>query len=327
MGVKQRMKKRTEIIVAAVCSIMIVLMMIVSFAVGTFFRYYSMISVKEEDDYSDVLVSFSDERETPSEEVVIELPEESVFYNKDVMNILLIGTDERTPEFNKASRADTIMLMSLNKKTFDVKLVSFERDTYVAIPKVPYRNPDKLGHTFRFGGASLLMETLQTHFKVDVEKYVRVNFTVFQKLVDEIGGVDIELTQVEANILIKYTRKVFKKGKNHLDGEAALCYARIRKIDSDFERVKRQQNVIIGIKNSFKKKSVGELKQIVDECLPYVQSNLSAYECAYLLMNAGDYSKGKVSRKTIPDFKTFSTLERVSFKDNAKILREFLNNE
>ena len=140
-----------------------------------------------------------------------------------------------------------------------MKLVSFERDTYVAIPKVPKRNPDKLGHTFRFGGAQLLMETLGTHFDLDVNKYVRVNFSVFKKLIDEIGGIDINLTRVEANIVWNHTGLIVKEGLNHLDGEAALCYARIRKIDSDWVRVKRQQNVIIAVKNRLAKKSVGEL--------------------------------------------------------------------
>ena len=318
------MRKKAKIIIPAVCSVMIVLLLIVNFAVYTFFRYYSVISVSEEEDYSDVLVSLSDEDSDVPTDVEIELPEDSVFYNKDVLNILMIGTDERKKEFSKAARADTIMLLSLDKNTYNIKLVSFERDMYVAIPKVPSRNPDKLNHTFQWGGAKLLMETLRTHFSLDVEKYVRVNFSVFEKLIDEIGGVDITLTNVEANIISNDTDSQVKEGKNHLNGAQALCYSRIRRVDDDWHRVKRQQNVIIAIKNSFGKQSAGELKEIVDECLPYVQTNLSAYECAYLLLHIAEYAKGHVSRTTIPDFKTFSDLKHVSFKSNAKILREFL---
>lgn len=326
-GVNKLLKKKTEVIAVAICSVLLVVLLIINFAVGTFFRYYSMVAVSEEEDYSDVLVSLSDEDTPAPSDINIELPEDSVFYNKDILNILLIGTDERSKNFYKAARADSIMLMSLNKNTFDVKLVSFERDTYVAIPKVPKRNPDKLGHTFQYGGAKLLMETLQTHFSLDVEKYVRVNFNVFEKLIDEIGGVDIVLTKQEANLIINRFNIVVKEGTNHLDGATALFYSRIRYIDSDWQRVKRQQNVIIAIKNSFRKKSVGELKAIVDECLPYVQTNLSAYECAYLLLNIAEFTKGEVAQRTIPDWKTFSNLEHVNFKSNAKILREFLNGE
>lgn len=321
------MRKKAEIIMAAVCSVMIVLLLIVNIAVGTFFGYYSVISVSEEEDYSDVIVSVSDEEQRDVANVEIELPEDSVFYNKDVLNILLIGTDEKSTEFYKAARADTIMLLSLNKKTYDVKLVSFERDMYVAIPKVPKRNPDKLNHTFQFGGAKLLMETLQTHFALDVQKYVRVNFSVFEKLVDKIGGVDVSVTKAEAYIISKETGTQVKEGKNHLNGAQALVYSRIRYIDDDWHRVKRQQNVIVAVKNSFSQKSISELKEIVDECLPYVQTNLSVYECAYLLLNVTEYAKGDVSRITIPDFKTFNNLEHVNFKANTRILKEFLYNE
>lgn len=322
------MRKKGEIALTAIFSILLVLLLITNFAVYTFFRYYSVVSVSEEnEDYSDVIVSMSDEEQSDAADVEIELPEDSVFYNKDVLNILLIGTDERSEGFYKAARADTIMLLSLNKTTFDVKLVSFERDMYVAIPKVPQRNPDKLNHTFQWGGANLLMETLRTHFSLDVEKYVRVNFAVFEKLIDEIGGVDVTLTEVEANIVSIHTQTQVKKGTNHLNGAQALEYSRIRKVDDDWHRVKRQQNVIVGIKNSFGKKSAGELKEILDECLPYVQTNLSAYECAYLLLHIAEYAKGDVSRTTIPDFKTFSDLKHVSFKSNTKILRDFLYNE
>ena len=245
--------------IAAVCSVMLIILLIINLAVGTFFHYYFIVSVKENDDYSDIVISQSDEYLSEVADVEIDLPEEETFSSDGIINILLIGTDERTEEFNKASRSDSIMLASLNKNTYDVKLVSFERDTYVAIPKVPKRNPDKLGHTFRFGGAQLLMETLGTHFDLDVNKYVRVNFSVFKKLIDEIGGIDINLTRVEANIVWNHTGLIVKEGLNHLDGEAALCYARIRKIDSDWVRVKRQQNVIIAVKNRLAKKSVGEL--------------------------------------------------------------------
>ena len=217
-----------------------------------------------------------------------------------------------------------MMLISLNKKTHDVKLVSFERDTYVSLPNRP---PQKLCHAFQFGGAKLVMNTLQSHFSLDVEKYVRVNFFVFTKLVDEVGGVDIDLTEAEANIIADRTNQITKKGLNHLDGSAALCYSRIRVIDSDWERVKRQQNVIISIKNSLKQQSPSQINKILNNCLPYVQTNLSASECAYLLFNVKDYSEGNVERMTLPDFSTFRKLEHVDFKTNARLLREFLYGE
>ena len=76
-------------------------------------------------------------------------------------------------------------------------------------------------------------------------------------------------THQEVSIIAHHTGSSIKEGKNHLDGQAALLYSRIRVIDSDWERVKRQRRVIISIKNSFKDISIGELKHIADACLPY----------------------------------------------------------
>ena len=99
----------------AICSVMLVLLMITNFAVSTFFRYYSMISVTEEEDYSDILVSLSDEESTAPVDVKIELPEESAFYDKDVLNILLIGTDERNEHFyNLDSRKHDDVIVEKN---------------------------------------------------------------------------------------------------------------------------------------------------------------------------------------------------------------------
>ena len=316
--------KKKPVAVVVICSFMLVVLLIVNFAVSTFFHYYSMISVKNQDDYSDMIITRSDAYLSEIADVSIELPEQKKYSSDYVTNILLIGTDERTEKFNKASRADSIMLMSLNQKTNEVKLVSFERDTYVAIPKVPRRNPDKLGHTFSFGGAPLLMETLGTHFGLDVDRYIRVNFSVFVKLIDKIGGVDINLTKIEAGQIYAHIGTIVREGTNHLNGETALFYSRMRKIDSDWNRVKRQQNVIIAIKKGFSQKSAGELKEIFDECLPYIQTNLTASECVDLLLNISDYANGDVKQMTLPDRKTFSSLKKVNFLENSEILRSFL---
>ena len=131
-------------------------------------------------------------------------------------------------------------------------------------------------------------------------------------------------THQEVSIIAHHTGSSIKEGKNHLDGQAALLYSRIRVIDSDWERVKRQRRVIISIKNSFKDISIGELKHIADACLPYAQTNLSAGERAELLINISGYARSDVRQMTIPDRGTFKTLEKVNFKSNSKILRDFL---
>ena len=166
----------------------------------------------------------------------IEILEGDIYHDDNVVNILLLGTDERTDEFNENARADAIMVMSLNTKEHTIKLISIERG--IGVP-VPGRNDDWITHTFRYGGAALTMQTVRDCFKLDVERYVRVNFNVVSKAIDKIGGVDIELTQAEAEHLNSAKKNYYESGSdiqtvragtNHLNGDTAMAYARIRKM-------------------------------------------------------------------------------------------------
>lgn len=125
-----------------------------------------------------------------------------VFSDSDVFNILLIGTDERTAEFNTNARGDACLLFSINKASGIIHLVSFERGMGVPILEGEYEGQyDWLTHTFRYGGADLMMKEIQECFKVDVTHYIRVNFNTFVAGIDAIGGVDIELTQAEVEYI------------------------------------------------------------------------------------------------------------------------------
>ena len=208
--------------------------------------------------------------------------------------------------------------VSLNKKTHNVKLVSLERGMTV---RIPGRKNDLLTHTFHWGGSKLVVETVRSHFNLDVDRYVRVNFSVFEKLVDEVGGVDVVLTKKEAEALTQYG---VVEGKNHLNGSQALAFSRLRSIDSDWKRVKRQRKVMAAIKNNLKGKSLFEIKDITDVCLPYVQTNLTAAELADLVLHLPSYAKGELDQMTIPQERTYKGLGNVDFKANSEILRSFL---
>lgn len=312
------------------CSAVLLLMMILLVSVtAVFYHYYRMMDIDEDDSvYFNTKVTFSDTEisEIPDGDVVIQ--DGTVFKDTEVFNILLIGTDERTNGFSKNARADSIMLLSLDNSTKTIRLVSLERGMLVSIPG--HKN-DILTHTFRYGGSKLLMQTVRTHFKVDVDKYIRVNFSMFQKLVDEVGGVDVTLTEKEAYGLNtssnhntwKIKRKVHA-GINHFDGYEALQYARLRWIDDDFHRIERQRKMIIAIKENLTGLSVSDLKDISADCLPYVQTNLTAIEFADLLIRMPGYFDNEVVQMTIPKKGTYKTLGHVDFNENSKILNEFL---
>ena len=178
---------------------------------------------------------------------------------KDVLNILLIGTDVRGGTYDERGNTDSMILISVNTRDKNIKLTSFMRDMYVFIPN---RQWARLNVAYAYGGPQLLFDTLKQNFNVDVDLYVRVNFMYFRKIVNHVGGVDIELTEAEAKYMNdtseKYKTKHVEPGMQHLDGAQALSYARCRKIDSDFNRTKRQRTVILALVKKIKHSSPGE---------------------------------------------------------------------
>lgn len=258
--------------------------------------------------------------------------------NKDYINILLIGTDERTEYFNDNARGDSCMILTLGKKDGSVKLASLERGMGVPILEGQYEGEyDWLTHTFRYGGADLMMREVRECFKVDVDRYIRVNFATFVQGIESVGGVDISLTEAEAAYINKFNKGGITcvAGQNHLDGRAALEYARCRKIDSDWQRVKRQRNVIQAAVNSTKDLSISELNDLMNQVFPLVQTNLSKLEITELLMLAPKCRGASIQQITIPIKDSYGgmtglggrSLFSVNFDTNARALREFMYGE
>lgn len=271
-----------------------------------------------------------------------DLPTGDVVTDQDVVNILLLGTDERSTEFSENARADSIMILSLNTQKHTIKLVSIERG--IGVP-VPGRNDDWITHTFRYGGAALTMQTVRDCFKVDVDRYIRVNFNVFKEGIDAIGGVDIDITQAEAdymndpNAQSRYGTGIqtVKAGRNHVNGATALNYARIRKIDSDWRRIERQRNVIQAALNQVAKADLRTLNNFANTILPMIQTNLNSTEITELLFQIPAFlsSGAQMEQITIPAPDTAwnsvgvdgRKMIGVDFQANAEILQEFFYGE
>ena len=162
------------------------------------------------------------------EDVIWNGADTSVMQDKDIVNLLLIGQDRR--EGQDRQRADSMIMDTLNKKTKQISMTSFMRDLYVQIPG--YSN-NRINATYAFGGMDLLDSTLNTNFGVEIAGNVEVDFGEFQTLIDSIGGIDLELTQDEADYICGRKRDVtypqqlrtdwnLHEGVNHLTGEQAL---------------------------------------------------------------------------------------------------------
>ena len=188
----------------------------------------------------------------------------SDIYGEHLVNVLLVGQDRRPGQGRQ--RSDTMILVSINKSNSTITLTSFMRDQYVQIPGY---KPNKLNAAYAFGGMQLLTKTLKLNFGVEIDGIVEVDFNGFENIIDLLGGVNITLTETEAAHL-KLTA-----GLNRLNGEQALSYARIRSIDSDYARAKRQRTVVMALIEAYKDLPLDEMLSLMDEILPMVTTNLT----------------------------------------------------
>lgn len=294
----------------------------------------------------------------------MEMPEGSPFSDDNVLNILLIGTDERTEavndadafthlnqldgteettEFSDNARADSMILVSLDIKDHIIRLISIERGTAVPILLDGYEGQyDWITHTFRYGGAKLTMKTIEDCFNVQVDHYVRVNFNSFVQIVDAVGGVDIDITDQEAKALnweVPSNSMLIVNhvdpGLNHFDGYTALQYARLRKIDNDWKRVERQRTVIQAVLNQVRNASVVELDNLLNTVLPLIQTNFTKSEIAALLVQLPGFLGCDVQQMSMPLQGTYGIRtgmdNRLMYDPdwvvNIKALQDFLYND
>ena len=212
-----------------------------------------------------------------------------------------------------------------------VTMVSLERGMTVSYLKSDGTyGSDLLTHVFRHGGAGLLIHTIENTFKVKIDGYVRVNFHTFAQIIDRLGGVDITLDADEVRGLNteKHKGQVIDRplsvGINHLSGEEALLYARLRWIDSDFQRIQRQRKVIVAVKEKLRDVSAFRLMGIAGDILPLVQTNLSASRMASALFKGSMALGSDTQQMTVPFKGTYKKLKAVDFEQNAALLREKL---
>ena len=203
-----------------------------------------------------------------------------------VSNVLLIGTDSRDLS-QERGRSDSMILASINKKTRELTLTSFLRDSYV------YIDDDygygKLNAAYSYGGAGLLMDTIESNYGVRIDDYILISFAACANVIDAVGGVKLDLTDEEADavneILISEVNELMGDdrnddlldcgGKQKLDGKQALSYSRIRYVgNADFERASRQRTVMTQV---LKKAAVNPvaMARIFVTALPELSTNLS----------------------------------------------------
>lgn len=234
---------------------------------------------------------------------------EELMGNKKVFNILLIGCDAR--EEGGRGRSDSIILISINKESEQLIATSIMRDIYVEIPG---HGNNRINAAYAYGGADLLVETVEKNFKIQIDRYASVDFFVFMDIVDQMGGVDLEISDEEflvANAYINELNELLDEpygtdwlpggGPHHLNGKQALGYSRIRYVgDADFERTKRQRAVLEQIFNKVKDYNLIELNTLLNIILPEVTTDLTEGEAITLALGMNAYKKYDLKQYRLP---------------------------
>ena len=269
-----------------------------------------------------------------------ELDKESLT-SDGVTNILLIGNDSRLG--GEDGRSDAMILVSVSKNTGKILMTSILRDVYVEIPG---HGSNRLNAAYAFGGAELLMETIEQNFDIPVHRYVLVNFEAFASVVDAVGGVDLELSAEEVvwvnaylNEYNELTGKEFgydylpqtDGGMIHLNGAQALAYSRNRYIGSDFGRTERQRKVMEQIVKKLPSVVAKDLDGLIAALFPNLTTNLTLKECYGLVLRApfiiryerlstGLPLEGTWQNETIDNMAVLG----IDFEANRKYLRDNL---
>ena len=261
-----------------------------------------------------------------------------------ITNILLVGTDGANVE--KSNRSDSVMLVTIDNKNKDIKISSIARDTYVDIPGY---STEKLTHAYAYGGIDLLKEVFEVNFNIKVDKYIAVNFVSFMDIMDELGGVEVNVEEKDVKEVNKYIdacydyyydRKdevekqyITKAGKQRLNGYQALAFSRIRYQDSTDARNSRQRMVVKAALENLKKSGISGYIGSLNLILSGVKTNLSPTEIVILGYKVLRIGPDNMKALEFPYYKEEVRLKEAGWvvlwdKDkNLQLLDSFLYND
>ena len=257
---------------------------------------------------------------------------------REPFTLLLVGLDTYDP--NGTGRSDTMVLARLDPQRGSIRMISFLRDLYVSIPRHGF---NRLNAAYVFGGPERLMETLEANFGVKADAYVAVNFSLMADLVDQLGGITLDVTEKEMrqvnSILEYYNQQMGDKpsdqllrqyGRVNLTGKQALCYSRIRKIDSDFQRTARQRKVLEAIFDKACSIDPLSLSGLVMKNISQVSTNLTLTQATQLIPLALSARHASFEALTIPAQGAYQSTTRRGMSvlepdlaKNRQLIRDF----
>lgn len=266
------------------CLLMILLMAM------TFAYAEDGLVVYSDDELLDMMAAIPEEGEEDNSAFLV-LPEDIPMPEGNTYTILLVGSDAYDDD--NRGRSDTVILVQVDGDDKTIRMASFLRDMYV---KIPGKGSNRLNASYIWGGHELLRRTLETNFGVTADAYVEVNFERLVKVIDAIGGVEVEVSEAERqqvnSILRFYNEKIGdvvedqllqESGLVHLTGKQALCFSRIRKIDGDVQRTARQRKVLEAAFHKVTQLSMAEITMLILQNMDAVETDLTIADAIDLI--------------------------------------------
>lgn len=258
-------------------------------------------------------VNFDNEKQLQSSSSSMVTEDNISFYSGSllndpmVLNIMLFGSDSESA--GDGGRTDTMLMLSIDNRHKKLKLTSFMRDMWVQIPG---NGSDRLNSAYAIGGPSLAVETIERNLGVHIDRYAVADFTGFEQIVNNLGGIDMYLTADECEYLNTHCddpNPIYGEGTHHLSGLQALNHARNRdSLGSDFDRTSRQRDVISAIVNKLKTANLTQITSIISQSGKYIRTNLRKNEVATLVPGSLTYLNYDIEKFRIPEPGNYSDI-------------------
>ena len=219
----------------------------------------------------------------------------------NIRNILVLGTDSRDVSKERGN-SDVMIVLSINKKTKEVRMISVLRDVLVPIEGHDW---NRINAAYRLEGAGLAVNTVNEAFGLDIQEFIVVDFNGVIELIDHIGGIDITLTAAEAQYYSNKHSVLFgnnlSAGSIHMNGDQALAHLRNRTLGTDFERTRRQRDVMIAMLNQVLGQNLTQMDSTLDFVLDIIRTNIKATDFLSVgLSIVTNFSSG-VKSMSVPD--------------------------
>ncbi len=289
-------KRNLKIAVTALC---VVIAIAAAVSGAKIYQWLNAIDIDPGEDYSNADATFEDETDFSAMHDISDANSlNDLLYkwanksgkmsSKNVVNVLLIGVDSEDGSMSNA-RSDAMILVSLNKVTEKITLVSFMRDSYTYMNINGQDRYSKINHSYVWGGPATLIETIENNYKIEIDHYVSVDFKTFPDIINSLGGVTVEVKAYEARYINDSPKYSVEVGKEvTLNGIEALIFSRIRysDTDGDVSRTRRQRAIIMAMIESTRTAKIDEIKDALNTVFPNIKTNFKKTEILSLSTQA-----------------------------------------